>query len=1109
VAGAGDVNGDGYADVIVSDSTYAEVYAYHGSASGVPSGETEVAATLLQASQPGFGNSVAGAGDMNGDGIDDVIVGASLWDSGQTDEGAAFVYYGVSGSGIPNGDSTTADIRLESDQASANFGIAVAGAGDVNGDGRADVIVSAPLYDSGETDEGAVFVFPGGMGATGNPTDASIRIESNQASGTLATSVAGAGDVNGDGYADFILGSLFGSNGEAGEGRAFVFLGGAGGFNGDLTSAYASLESNQMFALLGSSVAGAGDVNGDGYADVIVGAGLYDAGETDEGAAFVYLGGNAGMVDGNLDTLGAHAAVFAAGENDALGFRVASAGDVNGDGYGDIAMGAPGFDHGSGQAGAVFVFHGSANGIDSQPPANADFVYYGGLGSAFGFDVASAGDIDADGYGDLVVGAPLSGLGTGGVVRVYHGSGTGLAFQDTMFAPGSASGFGFGVAGADVNGDGYSDVIVAAPEYDVTHADEGAVFIFHGSATGIEYGSDPAATPAHANGRILGSQTEARLGMAGSPFPFFSFPFSGAVAGAGDVNGDGYSDVIVGASSYDSGQAEEGAAFVFHGGPSGIGQRSAASPDARLESDQPLAFLGEVAAAGDVNRDGHGDVIVGARGYDAGQSDEGAAFVFLGSATGVGNGNPSNADTQLESDQGGVELHSVASAGDVNGDGYADVIVGAPLYGGDGAAFVFLGSSSGIADGGPATAAAQLEGLGGMGSSVSSAGDVNGDGFSDVIVGAPDGSRVGLFLGNAGEPGRRVLARQLRGNGVTTSVQPRGLAFDPDDFQVRLNATHPSGRARAKLEAQACPGGVPFEHASCASFVTPTWTDVTATASGVALTQTLSGLLPGALYRWRARVLRAPFGVTQPGITPPPNPEHGPWRRLAAQSNVGDIRIGTHDDDGDGAPNSFEVGAPNGGDANGDGVADVAQSAVASLPGISGSGYVTVEIMSGCASLTDVSVVSEAQISVQDPSFDYPHGVVGFTVPCNSATLRLFFRGSPTPAPPYRKYGPTTPGVPASAQWYSFPGAVFGVQIVGGTPVRTVTLSLTDDALGDATGFDGVIVDPGGPGVSLIPVFPPGGVAALGVLLAASAAGVLRARRSATKRQGRDGRVRT
>jgi hypothetical protein len=168
-----------------------------------------------------------------------------------------------------------------------------------------------------------------------------------------------------------------------------------------------------------------------------------------------------------------------------------------------------------------------------------------------------------------------------------------------------------------------------------------------------------------------------------------------------------------------------------------------------------------------------------------------------------------------------------------------------------------------------------------------------------------------------------------------------------------------------------------------------------------------------------------------------------------------------------------------------------------------------VEIMSGCASLTDVSVVSEAQISVQDPSFDYPHGVVGFTVPCNSATLRLFFRGSPTPAPPYRKYGPTTPGVPASAQWYSFPGAVFGVQIVGGTPVRTVTLSLTDDALGDATGFDGVIVDPGGPGVSLIPVFPPGGVAALGVLLAASAAGVLRARRSATKRQGRDGRVRT
>jgi hypothetical protein len=145
--------------------------------------------------------------------------------------------------------------------------------------------------------------------------------------------------------------------------------------------------------------------------------------------------------------------------------------------------------------------------------------------------------------------------------------------------------------------------------------------------------------------------------------------------------------------------------------------------------------------------------------------------------------------------------------------------------------------------------------------------------------------------------------------------------------------------------------------------------------------------------------------------------------------------------------------------------------------------------------LTDVSVVSEAQIAVQDPSFDYPHGVVGFSVPCNSATLRLFFRGSPTPAPPYRKYGPTTPGVPATAQWYSLFGAVFGFQVVGGTPVRTVTLSLTDGALGDVTGVDGVIVDPGGPGVSLIPALPPGGAALLALLIGASAARALRTRR--------------
>jgi hypothetical protein len=155
--------------------------------------------------------------------------------------------------------------------------------------------------------------------------------------------------------------------------------------------------------------------------------------------------------------------------------------------------------------------------------------------------------------------------------------------------------------------------------------------------------------------------------------------------------------------------------------------------DTQLESDQANASLGQsVASAGDVNGDGYADVIVGAPKYDNGESDEGAAFVFLGSASGIVGTNPATAHTQLESDQAFAGLgQSVASAGDVNGDGYADAIVGAPLYSAgqstEGAAFVFLGSASGIADGSPASAATQLQSDqtdARFGQSVASAGDV-------------------------------------------------------------------------------------------------------------------------------------------------------------------------------------------------------------------------------------------------------------------------------------------------------------------------------------------------------------------------------------------------
>ncbi len=245
-----------------------------------------------------------------------------------------------------------------------------------------------------------------------------------------------------------------------------------------------------------------------------------------------------------------------------------------------------------------------------------------------------------------------------------------------------------------------------------------------------------------------------------------------------------------------------------------------------------------VSGAGDVNGDGYADVIVGAYGYDAGESNDGAAFVFLGSASGIANGNPTTASAQLASNQaGGLMGFSVSGAGDVNGDGYADVIVGAYLYDcgdvDDGAAFVFLGNSE----------------------------------------------------------GRSVLAQQRRDDGSAIAVQPWGGSNDADSFEVAVTATHPQGRGRVKLEVEVCPPAVPFEDGSCTAQIGSSWTDVTATPDGVVLSESISPAASGLLYRWRARVLHAPFSVTEPGIGDPANPAHSPWRRLSGQAQEADVRV--------------------------------------------------------------------------------------------------------------------------------------------------------------------------------------------------------------------------
>ena len=173
--------------------------------------------------------------------------------------------------------------------------------------------------------------------------------------------------------------------------------------------------------------------------------------------------------------------------------------------------------------------------------------------------------------------------------------------------------------------------------------------------------------------------------------------------------------------------------------------------------------------------------------------------------------------------------------------------------------------------------------------------------------------------------------------------------------------------------------------------------------------------------------------------------------------------LGITHSDGDGVPDALEDLAPNGGDGNGDGTPDREQGDVASLPDGEDVGFVTLEVSGGCSSLSGVATSSESAAAEVDPSLDYPLGLVEFTAPCASATVKIFFHGSSSLLSPYRKYGPTTPGLPATAAWYTLPTATFGLEVVGSATVTTATLVLTDGQLGDDTGIDGQIVDLGGP----------------------------------------------
>lgn len=420
-----------------------------------------------------YGQSASPVFDVDGDLFSDIIVGSP----GSTADTGRVHLYGE-GAGFPGGPPLTplSDTQGEV-QGGAQFGFSAGAAGNVNLDPYQDIIVGAPEFTAVLSGQGKAYVYLG-TAAIGGPfvtavwSDTGDNFEAN-----YGWSVATAGDVDGDFYSDIIVGAPGAGSPSILPGRAYLYLGSPSGPSP--TEDWTSTGDGAARARFGHSVASAGDVNGDGFDDVIVGAPSHDPAASVTGKAYLYLGGPGG--------LSASAAWTSTGDDQVgarYGASLASLGDINADGRSEFVVGAPMFDTANSvDAGRVYLYFGGPSG----PTASPGWTSSGNdeAGAEFGASLGSAFDGNGDGFGDLLVGAPGPGpAGTRpGEVFLYLGSPGGPTLLHSWTAgtdeqPGARFGASLGAVGDIVNGDSIMEVIVGAPGYGSTPTDVGKAYVF-------------------------------------------------------------------------------------------------------------------------------------------------------------------------------------------------------------------------------------------------------------------------------------------------------------------------------------------------------------------------------------------------------------------------------------------------------------------------------------------------------------------------------------------------------------------------------------------------------------------------------------------------------
>ncbi|MCD4657310.1 MAG: choice-of-anchor D domain-containing protein, partial [Planctomycetes bacterium] len=659
--------------------------------------------------------------DFNGDGYDDIIVGAYEDDDGGSESGCAFIFFG-SQTMQATIDASSADVKFVGSNIGDKFGFSVSSAGDFNLDGFDDAIIGAVTDDDGGVDSGCSFIFFGTDEPTSviNVADADIIITGENTGDHFGFSVSSAGDFNNDGTSDVLIGARATNSG----GNAYIFLG-----RQDPSSMYDASDADIIIStdtgsrFLGFSVSYAGDFNNDDIDDIIIGA---------YGHAHIFFGSS--YVSTSFSTSDADVILNGAESADRFGFSVSNAGDVNNDGFDDVIVGAPKENHSGSKSGHAYIFFGSSDPVSSRDASDAD--------------VELIGEDDGDSFGRSVS---------------YAG---------------------------DINNDGFSDVIVGSPTGNSSNNYSGCAFIFFGGLTMLSeiYSLD-------ADIRINGDDNEDYCGI--------------AVSTLGDVNQDGIEDFIIGALLDDDGGLRSGCAFIFFGKGAWVSPMTASDSEVKLVGEDAGDYFGwSVSSAGEVNNDGLYDIIIGASNDDDNGSNSGCAFIFF-SDGGNSTKDATEADVKIIGEQANFRLgYSVTDVGDINNDGLHDIAVSSPnnnVNGVDaGCVYVFYGRQNWNPVINSSTADVKIYGENSrdlFGWIVNRGGDVNGDSIDDLVFGTNNNGCVYIFFGknnfsssiNASNADVKIIDANITDNFGIHVVCAGDLNKDGyDDFMVSAHGNSDS-----------------------------------------------------------------------------------------------------------------------------------------------------------------------------------------------------------------------------------------------------------------------------------------------------------------------------